>query len=235
MQGRKISVRPLLVLALVLAGPGLTGCGGSDSSQSKAEFAVSITNLTNAQPFTPPAAVLHEGGYRAWQEGQSASGGLERLAEGGKTDKFLSAAEANDAVLATRTADKGVDPGKDRTLNLKAPTGADFHLTLASMLAATNDGFTGVNALDIADLGVGDSESMLVEAWDAGTEANTETSATVPGLGGEGYNAARDSLVDRVTVHPGVVTQDDGLATSDLTAAQRFDRPVARVTVTRVQ
>ena len=39
-----------------------------------------------------------------------------------------------------------------------------------------------------------------------GTEANTETAATIPGLGGEGTNLTRDDIIDRVRFHQGVVT-----------------------------
>jgi len=55
-----------------------------------------------------------------------------------------------------------------------------------------------------------------------------------PAAGGEGFNVTRDDLVDRVTVHAGVVTRDDGLSTSALDVSHRFDNPVARIVVTRI-
>ena len=43
-------------------------------------------------------------------------------------------------------------------------------------------------------------------------------------------------LCDRIvkSMHSGVVSQDDGLATSDLTGQHRFDNPVTQVRIVRV-
>lgn len=73
-------------------------------------------------------------------------------------------------------------------------------------------------------------------AYDAGTEANTEAAAHIPGPagGGEGFNVARDDIADRVAIHSGVVSQDDGFAASDLTGQHRFDNPVAQVRIERI-
>jgi hypothetical protein len=213
--------------ALVLA-----GCGQDGDS---ARYRVEVTNLTNAQPLTPPAAVLHRAGYSGWAEGDSASPALEELAEGGGTDAFVEAAEAEVTVAEAEAADGGVAPGDAARLILEGGAGVGLRLTVATMLAATNDGFTGISGLPLAGLARDESVSRLVAAWDAGTEANTETAGSVPALGGEGYNSNRDSAVDRITVHPGVVTADDGLAGSGLTEAHRFLGPVARITVTRVK
>ena len=50
----------------------------------------------------------------------------------------------------------------------------------------------------------------------------------------QGFNAARDDRNDRVTMHTGVVTMDDGLATSTLTGQHRFDNPAVQVRIERV-
>ena len=85
-------------------------------------------------------------------------------------------------------------------------------------------------------MAVGDAVTLRAIAYDSGTEANTETAATIPGPagGGEGFNAARDDIADQVAMHSGVVGQDDGFATSDLTGQHRFDNPVAQVTIERI-
>ncbi len=61
--------------------------------------------------------------------------------------------------------------------------------TGATRLVNTNDAFTGVNAGRIGDLEVGESKYSS-QPWDAGTEGNIETAATIPGPagGGEGFN-----------------------------------------------
>ena len=105
------------------------------------------------------------------------------------------------------------------------------------MLVNTNDAITGVNDVLVGDMAVGDSVTLRAIAYDAGTEANTETAATIPGPagGGEGFNAARDDIADRVAMHPGIVGAEDGFATSNLTGQHKFDNPVALITIGRTQ
>jgi hypothetical protein len=104
------------------------------------------------------------------------------------------------------------------------------------MLVNTNDAFSGFNAMDIANLEVGESISLRTGSYDAGTEKNSESMASIPGpaAGGEGYNEARDD-VDFVAMHPGVVSMDDGLMSSALTQAHRFDNPTLAITFTRTE
>ena len=72
-------------------------------------------------------------------------------------------------------------------------------------------------------------------AYDAGTEADSEEAATIPGPagGGEGFNVARDDQADRVSMHSGVVSNNDGFATSNLTEQHRFDNPVVQIRIER--
>ena len=73
-------------------------------------------------------------------------------------------------------------------------------------------------------------------AYDAGTEANSESSGTIPGPadGGEGFNSERnDSQI--VSAHSGVVGQDDGLTQSVLNGNHKFDNPIMAITITRMQ
>ena len=59
------------------------------------------------------------------------------------------------------------------------------------------------------------------------------TIAENPAGGGEGFNAARSDRVDQVAMHTGVVSQDDGFATSGLTGQHRFDNPVTDIRIER--
>jgi hypothetical protein len=104
------------------------------------------------------------------------------------------------------------------------------------MLANTNDAFTGIRNWNIGGLAVGDSNSIMARVYDAGTEANSETVDSMPGPAamGEGFNVVRDDL-DRLTVHSGVVTADDGLLTSALNESHRWLGQAAKVMVTRTQ
>jgi hypothetical protein len=227
-------------LALTLASPLLlTGCNnGNDNNGSDATARVSyeltVTNLTAGQPLSPLAVVLHDNTYTMWSVGSSASNGLEQLSEGGDNTELLS--EAATSSKATASGGGVIAPGQSESVIVEVDEMNHLALSFATMLVNTNDGFTGINAVDLSGMAVGSNKQVLVKAYDAGTEANSEQASTVPGpaAGGEGYNQARDDR-DSVSGHPGVVTHDDGLSGSALNESHRFDNPVAQVTITRVQ
>ncbi|GAB3026548.1 spondin domain-containing protein [Bowmanella dokdonensis] len=230
-----ISIR-MSPLVLVLA---LSGCWlDDDKIEQVAEpepvmvrYEVTVTNLTAGQPISPLALLLHESG-RLWEVGQSASVALEQVAEEGNNQAML----ATERVLASSAGESPILPGQSETLSISIEEKTDSLLSIAAMLGNTNDGFTGLNALDLAQLSEGDSWEGNSFAYDAGTEANSESLHTVPGpaAGGEGFNGARDDR-DFISMHPGVVSAPDGLPDSALTVAQRFDNPVARIRITRTQ
>lgn len=202
-------------------------------------FEVTVTNLTNAQPLSPVGVVAHANGFRAFSVGEAATAGLEVLAEDGSPADFLAEADAATGVLATEAGAGPIPPGGSETISFEIleSDAAGLELTVMSMLVNTNDAFAGANALDISSLAVGDSMRVRAIAYDSGTEANSETAVTIPGPagGGEGFNAARDDREDVVKMHSGVVSSDDGFATSDLNQNHRFDNPVIQVSVARTQ
>ena len=195
-------------------------------------FEVSVTNLTYAQPLSPIAVVLHDEG-NLFSLGETASEALEIMAEGGDNSELLAVSVA----LATGSSEDVLMPGTSTMVEVMIEDMMPSSISLATMLVNTNDAFTGVNARSIADLAVGESISLLTSSYDAGTEANSEMMGTIPGPadGGEGYNAERDDVLDMVTMHSGVVSVDDGLTSSVLTQAHKFDNPTMRVVITRTQ
>ncbi len=200
---------------------------------SSETYAVTLVNTTANQPLAPAAVILHDATYRGWQIGTAASVGLETLAESGNPAAFLSEADSLDS-----TATGGVaGPGIENTVMVSAVWREDLSLTIASMPVNTNDAFTGTTGWSIAQLAPGESMRALLPIYDAGTEANSETSATVPGpaAGGEGFNATRDDISDQVTRHSGIVSADDGLDTSALDESHRFDQGAMYVVVTRME
>lgn len=211
---------------------GLAACG--DDSRPIASYRVELTNLTANQPLSPLAVVLHERDFSAWQIGNAAGAGLEQLAEGGDPAGFLAEADASPAVENSGAGNGVVPPGSTGSVTLDGSTRAS-RLTVASMLVNTNDAFAGVAGVHLESLGEGDSLTLEVRGYDAGTEGNSETSASIPGPagGGEGYNALRDDR-DFVAVHPGVVTADDGLSASTLNESHRILNPVAILRITRI-
>lgn len=198
-------------------------------------FEVSVTNLTAGQPFSPVGIFLHDSSQQVFSVGAAASEPLERMAEGGDISGLIEAVNS----LSELAGDAPIGPGASNTytIGIDAQPAAELELSVMTMLVNTNDGFTGVNGADITALEDGQSMSFNVIAYDSGTENNTEAAGTLPGPadGGEGFNAIRDDLADQVTMHPGVVTADDGLASSVLNQTHRFDNPVARIRITRTQ
>ena len=114
---------------------------------------------------------------------------------------------------------------------------ANLRISVATMLVNTNDAFSALDAMDVSSMAIGDTIMVELVAYDAGTEADTEAASDIPGPagGGEGFNMARSDAADRVAMHAGMVSQDDGFATSDLTEQHRFDNPVMRVRIARTQ
>lgn len=194
-------------------------------------YSITVTNLTYSQPFSPISIVLHNEG-QLWQIGESASVALEKLAESGDNSELFT-----QSVVTASMAGAGIlMPGQSETVLITIEDNTRSLLTLATMLVNTNDAFTGLNSIPLADLDVGDSWSKMVGAYDAGTEANSESAGTMPGPadGGAGFDTQRDDT-DMVTMHPGVVSMHDGLSTSVLTQAHKFDQPTAKITITRTE
>jgi hypothetical protein len=228
----------LFLIPLTLAACG--GGGGTDADVQRS-YTVSLTNLTANQPLAPTALVFHQPGSGIWAPGDSADNDLEVLAEGGDPQPLLDAAAGRSEVVRVLGGSGIIPPGGKETINLTL-SGDEFSenqplaITLATMLVNTNDAFAGVSGAALPVLAVGEGRTWYLPAYDAGTEANSETAATVPGpaAGGEGFAAARDD-VDRIAIHPGVISFQDGLDQSVLDGSHRWDNPVLKLEFTRTQ
>ena len=204
-----------------------------------ATFEVTVTNLTNAQPLSPVAVIAHGSGYQVFAVGSPATLGLEELAEGGSNAALLAEADANTGnVAATASGAAPVGAGASETISIEVleQTLPGLRMSTSTMLVNTNDAITMLNGVSVADMAPGDVISMRTIAYDAGTEADTEEAQHIPGPagGGEGFNAARDDEFDRVSMHTGVVGNDDGFATSDLNNQHKFDNAVAGFRIERI-
>lgn len=251
--------RLLAPLTALTAAVLLAACSGSDHAgtdspapvqqptPANAVFEVTLVNLTAGQPLSPMIAVAHGDGYSVFNVGEAASVALEHLAESGDPAPLAALANDSKSVYAVAVAGGGpLLPGPDNkatvTLTVPASSLPNLRLSMASMLGNTNDGFAGLGAQSLATLAVGTAMTARLPGYDAGTELNTESADTVPGpatadSGGkrEGFNATRDDIINTVHLHPGIVSKDDGLPASSLTQAQRWDNPVALLTIKRTQ
>ncbi|MGD8109276.1 spondin domain-containing protein [Vibrio sp. TRT 17S01] len=211
----------------------LAGCPDTSNNKSQ-NYTVTVKNVMANQPLSPLAVLSHNNQFSLFTVGESASTELEYLAEGGSNAELLALSSSSRNVHRSASGNGVIVPGGTDSVTIKVNPHRGGYLSVASMLVNTNDAFVAKNAFDIKSLSVGESYQMTMNVWDAGTEGNDESAATIPGPagGGEGFNAARNDD-DAVTFHPGVVSQDDGLIGSALSANHRFLNPGAVITITR--
>jgi Spondin_N len=218
---------------------------GTASASDATQYEVTITNLTSGQPLTPPAVAAHRRPYSPFTVGRPASFGVKEIAENGNLAPLLAEFAANPFVSQSLAAPGGPLvpaglPGSamfDNTTTFTITTGhgANF-LSFVSMLICTNDGFTGVSGLRLPKR-VGDSLSVTTNAYDAGTEINTEDFADmVPpcqGLVGVSSGEPGTGMSNPALAEGGVIHHHPGIAGgSDLIpAVHGWTDPVARITV----
>jgi hypothetical protein len=206
-------------------------------------YEVTVENLTANQPFTPPLVATHRAAVHIFRVGQAASEGVRQIAENGDLDPMIAAIEA-DRHFADYAVLFGPDVppvlgGQVVSGQLRASLGAT-RLSWISMLVCTNDGFTGSTSVALPRQ-VGDAVSFLTNAYDAGTEINTENfDDLVPPCGpltgvdsqGRGTGVSNPALAEGGVIHhhPGIQGSADLIP-----AIHGWTDPVARVTVTRVE
>ena len=231
---RKMNMKTSLAWTVILSSLVLSACG---SSFNEKKYKVTLTNVTADQPLSPATVIFHKSAYHLFQPGQMASVALEHLAEGGSNQELFDEANANAAFVTSASGAGIIPPGGSETIDLEVDDTTDLNISVAAMLVNTNDAFAARGSNKIASLKKGESFSLHVPIWDAGTEANTEASGSMPGPadGGEGFNASRSGDANFVAIHQGVVTNADGLATSVLGESHRFNNPGVLLHVERVK
>ena len=224
---KNLSLRLGLSFSAVLLA--IVSCSAVATAQ---HLQVTITNLTAAQTFTPIMVASHKAGVTLFTLGQPASTDLEHVAEAGDLSELEATLSANPDVKDV--VDSGAPLGPGQSVTLTVTSGGSFdHVSVAAMLIPTNDGFFALNGMPGPAAGLNRSITYYSPAYDAGTEANDELCAHIPGpagvCAGEGFNAARDD-VNFVHIHPGI----HGIG--DLSAATYdWRNPAASIVITRVK
>lgn len=200
------------------------------SFQSMAEtgnrtYEVTLTNLTKGQPFTPPLLALSEETFNLYNLGNEATPGLKELARDGKTDPLKEELKVNMEVSSTLTGEGLIFPGKSQTFKFAAKQ--MNYLSLVTMLAKTNDAFTGGKNISL-NLMMGESKTLFLNTYDAGAEINNELATYVPGLGA--HDVTTKESEGFVHPHPGIYGIGD---LNPLTDA--FSAISAKVVIKRVK
>lgn len=190
-------------------------------------YEITITNITRGQIIAPPAVVAHNTDYKMFTLGSPASLELAKLAEDGNGPLVLSAAALLPTVYATAIGSGGIMPGASQTIEI-ATTRHFSEISVAAMLATTNDGFMAVSGIRAPLRG-----EMSIEAigYDAGSEANSDSCAYIPGppCGDTSHNPA--AAEGYVHVHAGMHgTSFDTFSPSQLD----WRNPVAQIVIKRV-
>lgn len=148
----------------------------ADAGAPLARYRLTIANTNQGQNFSPPVIVLHGAGWRMFELGAPASVELWRLAEDGSTAEFEALADPEiSRVLVAPRVHRENSPVVSTTF--EAPT--DRLISIAAMLSLTNDGFVAARAVPLP-AAIGETVTVALRAYDAGSEANTESCAHVP-------------------------------------------------------
>ena len=199
----------------------------SASSVNAVELEVSITNLTQANYFTPRLVVAHTADADLFEVGTTASSALAWMAEAGVIDDAQEPASSGqnfEALLGPADTDNGsntwhrfgglVEPAT--TLTYTFDTMDKPYLSVVSMLIPTNDAFIGLDSVPIpTEPG---TYSYYLNAYDAGTELNDELNSTRTDITAEGGGALGGYAAPGVAgagappIAPSMGTGGDGVA-----------------------
>ena len=217
------------LIAVAVLGVATTGVS---SAQETTTYTVTIENLTSGQPFTPPVVVAHSDQMDLFEVGQAASEEVRQIAENGNSDPLVALLSGSDAVMDSTVGDGPIMPGGSATFSLDAPAGS--LLSAVFMLICTNDGFSGIDSWPLPASG---SATMDLNAYDAGTEMNTEDFADIvppcQGLIGVMSDDDGTGMSNPALAEGGVIAAHSGIqGGNDLTVSDHgWTDPVARITV----
>jgi len=206
---------------------------------------IQLTNLTNGIYFTPLLAAAHDENTHLFVEGSSASVNLQAMAEGGDISGLSSDVQAVSGDIVENPAAGLLAPGASTSFNMMTGN-SNTQFTLTAMLLPSNDGFVGIDSLDLPT--VAGTYTYYLNAYDAGTEVNNELVVTgsgslgtlgIPaapggnaGTGGTGLTAVESNTL--IHIHRGNSGDSNisgGLSDLDNTV-HRWLNPVAKLIIT---
>ena len=215
------------------------------SSQVQAQdLSITVTNLTQGLHFTPIITAAHVSDDHIFMVGTTASAELQAMAEGGDISSLATMLSNADANNSENPAGGLLAPGMSTTYMLTNDS-ANTHLSMTAMILPSNDGFVGLDGWEIpTEAG---TYTVMLNAYDAGTEANNELvngggAPGVPGIpaapggdsgtGGTGVTDTESNTM--VHIHRGSLGDDNvSGGKSDLNnSIHRWLNPVAKLTVT---
>jgi hypothetical protein len=227
--------------------------GRNDDQRKANTYRVTIRNLTSGQPLSPPVVATHRGNDQLFEVGEPASVGVREIAENGNNGPIRAFLEANPFGAISDFAESSAPLFPEGTPGgAEAPNPPEFpdevtltvtadrharHLSVVTMLVCTNDGFTGVNSLELPRSGR--TVRVKTNGYDAHTEVNDEDLAhIVPPcqLIGVSSGEAGMDVSNPALAEGGVIAHHEGIkGGSDLVpSVHGWKNPVAEIKVTAV-
>ena len=223
----------------------LVALSAMGASQVMAEdLSIKVTNLTSAIYFTPLLVAAHDSNNRLFMEGATASTSLQAMAEGGDIAALSTDVQALGANVVENPAEGLLAPGSSTSFTLDTNKTYDL-LSLTAMLLPTNDGFVGVDSLELPTKK--GTYTYYLNAYDAGTEANNEVinGGGAPGAlgipvdpgsnsGSDGTGITNTTENSMIHIHRGAIGDTDptgGVSDLDSTV-HRWLNPVAKLVIT---
>ena len=191
---------------LALAAAALLIPAAASEPNSQRSWDVTITNLTppGSQPLSAPLFVVHSKRAQIWSPGEIATHPVAAIAEDANNAPAESAFPQLPGVQGVFTGAGGaIPPGASRRYRVQT-SGQFDRLSLLTMLVNTNDGFTGLDSLQLR----GNGTTLETLAYDAGSEINNELTAFIPGPCCN-HPFVRDPEGDLIRMHEGVTGRGD--------------------------
>ena len=192
-----------------------------------AEYSITLENLSpeGSQPFSPPILAVHSPNFRIFHIGDYASDEHAQVAQDAFNDPLINLlnndAEVSDVVIGQEGP---IFPGSAQSFTVMAHSNYS-KLSLVTMLVNTNDGFTGVDKIQLPQTG---SMTYYLRSYDAGSEENTEMTEHIPGpcCGSHFMGVATHQ---KITFHPGI----SGIGDLD-PSVYGWKDPIAKLTVSKL-
>ena len=158
----------------------------SETQKYKVTFDVNWTNDTHASTLppgphlSPMVVVTHSSAGELFTSGQTATDGVEQMAETGATSilqQELQTKLASDGIFDFKVGKRVDSPGSD-VIEITANEASSL-LSFVSMLAPSPDWFVGVNSVNLFNNGQWvDKQTLDIKAYDSGTDSGETFTAS---------------------------------------------------------
>lgn len=194
-------------------------------AQALTPYTVTITNLTQGQSFTSILVLTHTKNFTMFNAGSAPNDELTIFAESGDSAPMISLLQDSEDVLDIQNSEARLDPGESVTLTVNGNT-TNSRISAAGVLNPTNDGFFSILGMKLPPKKNKTKVGTAI-AYDAGSELNDESCASIPGPLCDGEGLSTNTLGEGfIHVHAGI----HGIG--DLIEAERdWRNPVARIAI----